>query len=98
MCLFETNQQHNLQHMKETDPNLSASPASSTFLLFATTNTAYAVIYHTLYETPPPHSCQAPLKSVNCQSTPALGNIPPLYWFFEKLPLKVGFSSEPPKH
>ena len=49
MCLFQTNQQHNLQHIKETGPNLSASPASSTFLLSAATNTTYAVIYHTLY-------------------------------------------------
>ena len=46
---FQTNQQHNLQHIKETGPNLSASPASSTFLLSAATNTTYAVIYQTLY-------------------------------------------------
>ena len=46
---FQTNQQHNLQHIKETGPNLSALPASSTFLLSAATNTTYAVIYQTLY-------------------------------------------------
>ena len=46
---FQTNQQHNLQHIKETGPNLSASPASSTFLLSAATNTTYTVIYQTLY-------------------------------------------------
>ena len=136
---FQTNQQHNLQHIKETGPNLSASPASSTFLLSAATNTTYTVIYQTLYsiiivgtfsfpffstspspdrfkvciglttplppphqtpsETPPSLSSQAPpLKSVNCQSSHPLGNLPPLYWFFEKLPLKVGFFSEPPEH
>ena len=49
MCLFRINQQHNLQHIKETDHNLSASRATSTFLLSAATNTTYAVIYHTLY-------------------------------------------------
>ena len=113
-CLFQTNQQHNLQHIKETDPNLSASPASSKFLLSAATNTTYPVIYHTLYSIimvgtfsfsffssfpfPFPFSFfQAPLKPVNCQSHP-LQVIPPLYWFFEKPPVKVGFFSEPPKH
>ena len=40
---------HTLQHIKETGPNLSASPASSTFLLSAANNTTYAVIYHTFY-------------------------------------------------
>ena len=134
---FQTNQQHNLQHIKETGPNLSASPASSTFLLSAATNTTYTVIYQTLYSIiivgtfsfpffspspspdrfkvciglttplPPIKHLQKhhplflpkpPLKSVNCQSSPPLGNLPPLYWFFEKLPLKVGFFSEPPEH
>ena len=134
---FQTNQQHNLQHIKETGPNLSASPASSTFLLSAATNTTYTVIYQTLYSiiivgtfsfpffspSPSPDRFKVciglttplppikhpqkhhplflpkpPLKSVNCQSSPPLGNLPPLYWFFEKLPLKVGFFSEPPEH
>ena len=134
---FQTNQQHNLQHIKETGPNLSASPASSTFLLSAATNTTYTVIYQTLYSIiivgtfsfpffspspspdrfkvciglttplPPIRHLQKhhplflpkpPLKSVNCQSSHPLGNLPPLYWFFEKLPLKVEFFSEPPEH
>ena len=134
---FQTNQQHNLQHIKETGPNLSASSASSTFLLSAATNTTYTIIYQTLYSIiivgtfyfpffspspspdrfkvciglttplPPIKHLQKhhpfflpkpPLKSVNCQSSPLLGNIRPFYWFFEKLPLKVGFFSEPPEH
>ena len=136
MCLFQTNQQHNLQHIKETGPNLSASPASSTFLLSAANNTTYAVVYHTFYsiiilgtssfpffslpspdrfkvciglatafhphqepsETPPPLFSQAAIKSVNCQSSTPFGNLPTLYWFFEKLFLKVRFFSDPPKH
>ena len=130
---FQTNQQHNLQHIKETGPNLSASPASSTFLLSVATNTTYTVIYQTLYSIivgtfsfpffspspspdrfkvciglttplPPIKHLQKhhplflpkpPLKSVNCQSSPPLGNLPRLYWFFEKLPLKAGFSVNP---
>ena len=123
---FQTNQQHNLQHIKETGPNLSASPASSTFLLSAATNTTYTVIYQTLYSIiivgtfsfpffspspspdgfkvciglttplPPPikhlqkHQPlflpKPPLKSVNCQSSPPLGN----------LPLYIGFSRNSP--
>ena len=116
---FQTNQQRNLQHIKETGPNLSASPASSTFLLSAATNTTYTVIYQTLYSiiivgtfsfpffspspspdrfkvciglTTPLHPSNTlrnttpsffpsppSLKSVNCQSSPHLGNLPPLY-------------------
>ena len=134
---LQTNQ-HNLQHIKETGPNLSASPASSTVLLSPATNATYTVIYQILYSIiivgtfsfpffspspspdrfkvciglttplPPIKHLQKhhplflpkppPLKSVNCQSSPPLGNLPPLYWFFEKLPLKVGFFSEPPEH
>ena len=42
-------------------------------------------------------SCQAPLKSANCPS-PHFRQSTPLYWFFVNTPLKVRFSSEPPKY
>ena len=42
----------------------------------------------------PPLSCEAPLKSANCPS-PLFQAIPPIYWFFGNLHLKLRFFHEP---
>ena len=67
MCLFRINQQHNLQHIKETDHNLSASRATSTFLLSAATNTTLG--YH-----PTPSNA---LRNTTSFFLPSLLRIPP---------------------
>ena len=54
-------------------------------------------------KTPPPLSCQAPLKSANCPSPPFLGNLPlsigfswtlppPKSWIFQWTPKSFSFS------
>ena len=49
-------------------------------------------------KTPPPLSCQVPLKSANCPSPPFRQSPPSILVFCEPPPLKVRFFSEPSKY